>query len=151
MPMTKADVMQMNLASPTVLHLVHPEKGWYICLTVMSGAERDSYDSGHWEESKDGKVKYAYRNARARLAARTLCDEKGIRLFKDDEAEFLGTMRGGAPFLDWVYDEAKKLNKLTREDEAAIEKNYSEPEAKAASGTSSPGTSAEVLMSANGQ
>ena len=107
-------------------------------LRVLSGAERDLWESGNYEwDAKSGRSRMTFRNCRARLAALALCDEHGSRLFRDGHADQLGQM--DSTVLDQIYEAASKLSRLTRETVEDAEKNS--PSANGSSGSGSPAIS----------
>jgi hypothetical protein len=61
-----------------------PEWGGEVCLRCMSGPARESF-----EEAVSGKSS-GDRNFRAHLLVRSLCDEKGQRIFTDQDVDLLG-------------------------------------------------------------
>jgi hypothetical protein len=82
----------------------------------MSGTDRDAFES---ETFSAGKVNGS--NVRARLLVKTLCDDKGKRLFEDADAEKLGAKNGAV--LGRLFDAARKANGMSPGDVAELEKN----------------------------
>jgi hypothetical protein len=80
-----------------------PEWGGIIFVKPMTGAERDAFEA-EITEAKDRK----FVNIRARLAVRTICDENGVRLFADADAESLGGKSSAV--LDRVFEVAQRLS-----------------------------------------
>lgn len=91
-----------------------PEWGGSVFVRPMTGAERDEYDL---EMAGDAKLK----NIRGRLAVRVVCDESGARLFKDSDAEALGTKSASA--LDRIYDAMQKASKTRAQDISEAKKD----------------------------
>ena len=60
-------------------------------------------------------------NMRAKLLVRTICDDKGKRIFTDKDTDLLGSKAASA--LEKIFDVAQKLNKLGGKDFEDIEKN----------------------------
>ncbi len=94
---------------------VWPEVGT-VKVSVMSGDDRDSYE---WKmraalDSKDGTVTTL-------LLVRCIVDERGVRIFNDDETAVLGGKSWKV--LDKLWDVARRLNKLRDEDTKELEKN----------------------------
>lgn len=81
------------------------EWGGSVIVRSMTGTERDS-----WEMATYGSGKVNMENARARLVALTVINEKGERLFSSEEAELLG--QKSAKALAKVFEAAQKLNGL---------------------------------------
>lgn len=77
---------------------------------VMTVGERDA-----WEiqalQSRSGKVPDDFRS---KYLALTLCDEHGVRLFKDDEWPEIASMDAG--IVSNLFDVASKHNKLSEAD-----------------------------------
>lgn len=93
-----------------------PEWGGSVLVSVMSGTARDAFEASLVEGGKANVT-----NARAKLLAACLVDEKGALLFGPDDIEALG--RKSATALDRVVRVAQKLNRLTEADLGAAEKN----------------------------
>lgn len=94
-----------------------PEWGGDVCVKVMSGVDRD-----RWEIAATKLMDNPQNaNIRASLCALTMCDESGKRLFTDQQVTALGEKSSTA--LDRVFNAARRVNKLTDEDIADLEKN----------------------------
>lgn len=94
-----------------------PEWDGFVYVRKMNGLERD-----RWELIASKAVdKPSQANIRASLCAMTICDEKGKRLFTDNQMSALGAKSGTA--LDRIFAVAKDLNKLSDEDVEELEKN----------------------------
>jgi len=96
-----------------------PEWGGDAHIRVMTGAERDYLESVMTApvDGPGGRM----RNIRAVIAALTLCDEHGGRLFSLEEVDALGAK--SSTVLDRIFLVARRLNKLTTEDVEQLEKN----------------------------
>jgi hypothetical protein len=104
-----------DISQPQKVHI--PEWGGDVYVRVMTGVERD-----RWELSAQSSIdKPATANVRASLCAVTICDEKGKRLFTDNQAAALGAKSAVA--LNRVYEVSKRINRLTDEDIEELEKN----------------------------
>lgn len=86
---------------------------------TISSAERDRLEETCQPATKGGPRNMA--NFRARLAVLCVCDEKGERIFKDEDAEALGRKSGAA--LDRIADVAIRLNRLQPDAVEQAEKN----------------------------
>lgn len=108
-----------------------PEIGGHVYVRGMSGVERDN-----WERSlvvgKGRRRDYNLDNVRARLAARTICDEQGARLFSDADADTLGTIR--VDCLNRIFEVAQRLSGVSDQDVDELGKGS---ELEAGSGSSS--------------
>lgn len=92
--------------------------GAYVCVRSLTGAERDAWEAEALRLRDAGAL---YDNFRARLVARTLCDDQGQLLTPEGGVEQLG--RRNAAVLDRLWDAARHLAGLSAEDEAELEKN----------------------------
>lgn len=108
-----------------------PELGGHVYVRGMSGVERDN-----WERSlvvgKGRRRDYNLDNVRARLAARTICDEAGVRTFTDADADTLGTIR--VDCLNRIFEVAQRLSGVSDQDMEELGKG-SELEAGSGSST----------------
>lgn len=90
-----------------------PELGGHIYIRAMSGVERDS-----WEKSlmvgRGKRRDIDTTNVRARLVARTACDESGKRIFDDGDAVALGGLRVDA--LTKLFAVAQRLSGVSDDD-----------------------------------
>ena len=90
-----------------------PEWGGQVYVVALSGVERDSFEQAVMDgRGANGQV--AMTNVRGRLAAMTLCDEKGVRLFALGDMDALGAKSAAA--LDRVFEIAQKLSRIGGED-----------------------------------
>jgi hypothetical protein len=92
--------------------------GAQVKVRVLSGAERDAWETSLPEHKEDRMV-----NIRARLCAACMVDEAGLPLFGPEQIAALG-MKSGA-VLDRIFDAAQRINGLRKEDVDALEKNSS--------------------------
>ena len=108
-----------------------PELGGHVYVRGMSGVERDN-----WERSlvvgKGRRRDYNLDNVRARLAARCICDEAGVRQFADDDADVLGKIR--VDCLNRIFEVAQRLSGVSDQDVDELGKGS---ELEAGSGSSS--------------
>ena len=84
-----------------------PEWGGEVYIKGMSGLERDAFEASIIEQ-KGNKQKVNMANVRAKLAAQTLCDEEGNRLFNDADIKELGKKSASA--LQRVFEVAQRLS-----------------------------------------
>ena len=84
-----------------------PEWGGEVYIKGMSGIERDAFEASVIEQ-KGNKQKINMANVRAKLAAQTLCDEDGNRLFNDADIKELGKKSASA--LQRVFEVAQRLS-----------------------------------------
>ena len=121
-----------------------PEWGGEVYVRVMKGSERDYFES--LIPDKELNPSQRIESLREVLAALTMCDEAGGRLFSYEEIEALSEKSSMA--LDRVYTVAVRLNKLGKADLEETKKN-SVGAPSASSGTASPSPLADD-PSANG-
>ena len=89
-----------------------PEWGGEVYVKGMTGLERDAFEGSIVEiRGKGRRVNMA--NVRAKLAAQTLCDENGERLFTDADVKELG--RKSASALQRVFEVAQRLSGIGEE------------------------------------
>ena len=87
-----------------------PEWGGDLWVRTLTGTERDAFEQSMVQK----KNKPNLNNVRARFAVLTICDEKGERLFTDNDAEALGKKSAAA--LDRVFEVAQRLNGFSDSD-----------------------------------
>lgn len=101
-----------------------PEWGGEVWVKCMSGSDRDTWEFSIFAErqkaEKEGRS-FSIPNFRARLVAATLCNEKGERLFSNEEIVVLGNKSSAA--LESVFLAARRINKLRDEDVESLVKN----------------------------
>lgn len=90
-----------------------PEWGGEVWVRGLNGAERDKFEASMVQtRGKSQTVNMA--NVRARLAAASMCDEGGVRLFTDADVDALG--QKGAAALQRVFLVAQRLSGIGEED-----------------------------------
>jgi len=100
-----------------------PELGGFIWIRGMTGQQRDEYERDNMMQRK-GRVQVDMEklgNARARLAVRCICNDKGERLLQDGDAFILGGLR--ADVLSRIYAIAQRLSNVTDEDIDELKKH----------------------------
>ncbi len=80
-----------------------PEWGGDVYVRTLSGTDRDAFEDAYSRE----KMK----NFRARFLVLTLCDDKGARLFADEEIEALGAKSNVV--INRLFDKAWSFNAFT--------------------------------------
>lgn len=93
-----------------------PEWGGEVIIASMSGAARDA-----WEQSLIGDQKVTLKNIAARLVAFSAVDDKGNRLFSNDDVDALG--KKSAKALSRCVKASQRLNGLTGADLEELAKN----------------------------
>lgn len=102
-----------------------PEWGGEVLVKTLTGTERDAFELSTVKDGKDGKKKADLTNLRAKLCARTICDEEGELLFTDSDIIELGKKSGAA--LDRVFAVAQKLSGIGEADLEEMVKNSAMP------------------------
>ena len=94
-----------------------PEWGGEVYVRCLTATERDDWEASvmHMEGNK---TKANLHNLRAKLVARTVCDEAGARLFEDADVATLGAKSAAA--LDRLYTVAARLSKISKTDEEEL-------------------------------
>ena len=99
-----------------------PEWGGDVCLRMMSGAERESWELDMYNRSNGGKKSEALKGLKVSLLSLCITDEGGNKIFDDDEGRrILGSKSASA--IDKLFNHAQKLNGLTANDVEELEKN----------------------------
>lgn len=112
MALSKADIFN-DKDDLVVQSVAVPEWGGDVYVRGLTGNERDAYEAGLIRVGSNGKVETVTAQARGRLAAIGLCDEKGRRLFTDDDARQLGDKNAAA--LGRICDRIRKLSGMDAE------------------------------------
>lgn len=94
-----------------------PEWGGDIVVSEMSGAMRDGWEQAIREKDASGKLV----SPRAKLIVFTIVDEKGSRIFKDDDVEAIGKL--SSETLEKICIVAMRLNGLGAEEIDKAKKN----------------------------
>jgi len=90
-----------------------PEWGGDVIVRGLTGAERDAFEGDIiTQNGKNMSLNTA--NMRAKLAARSVIDEQGKRLFSDDDIQMLGTKSAVA--LQRIFDVAQRLSGMSEKD-----------------------------------
>ena len=89
------------------------EWGGHVFVKGMSGIERDTFEASIVQQrGKDARVNMV--NIRAKLAAQTICDEEGVKMFTEKDVHALGKKSASA--LQRVFDVAQRLSGITSGD-----------------------------------
>ena len=106
----KDQIKAANIRKPLRVHV----KEWSldVYVRVMSVGERDDWELAWIDIRNKGVAKF--HNFRAFYLARTLCDESGVRIWKDDELEEIASLDGAV--MGELFDIAQRHNKLTEAD-----------------------------------
>ena len=92
-----------------------PEWGGTVRVRSMTARDKDSFDMRLVKLQEGGKsAEINRRNIRASLVVASVIDDKGERLFSDDDVEMLGAKNGVA--IDRVFAVASRLSLLNPDD-----------------------------------
>lgn len=94
-----------------------PEWGGHVFIRQMTAMERDNYEAGLTDQSKDNMMS----NFRAKLVVRCCVDEKGERLFSDEDAPALG--KKCSSVLVRLFNTAERLNALGEDQSEELKGN----------------------------
>jgi len=105
-----------------------PELSLSVVVRAMTAGERDEFESNH--------AKNPDANFRARLAAASVCNESGARMFAPEDIPNLAGMNAAA--LDRIVEAASRLSRFTNADIEQLEGNSdASPSADSASSSAS--------------
>jgi len=111
--LTKADILAADDRS--LVEIAIPEWGGSVKIRVMSGTERDRFESEFVNGNK------TVDNVRAKLVAKCVCSDDGTRLFSEADIPLLGEK--SAAVLDTLFASCMKHNKFTKDDVSDLAKN----------------------------
>jgi hypothetical protein len=97
-----------------------PEWDGEVEVKTLSGKERDDFES-QIVQLRGKKTEVTLDNLRAKLCSLAIIDEKGARMFDEDEVDDLG--KKSAPALQRVFIVAQRLAGLTESDVENLVKN----------------------------
>ena len=106
----KEQIKAASVRKPLKVHV--KEWGFDVYVRVMSVGERDAWELAWIDIRSKGMEKF--HNFRAFYLVRTLCDEHGVRIWKDDEISEVADLDGAV--MGELFDIAQKHNKLTEAD-----------------------------------
>lgn len=123
--LTKQDILSKDDLKKEKVEI--PEWEGFVYISELSADARDEFEQFMIaERNKLQSKKNEYVHIRAGLAAATLVDEKGQRLFSFNDLIELGKKNGKA--LDRIFDVANKLNKIYGQEREDLEKNSETPQ-----------------------
>jgi hypothetical protein len=106
----KEQIKAASVRKPLKVHV--KEWGFDVHVRVLSVGERDAWELAWIDIRSKGMEKF--HNFRAFYLVRTLCDEHGARIWKDDEISEVADLDGAV--MGELFDIAQKHNKLTEAD-----------------------------------
>jgi hypothetical protein len=102
--------------------LLVPEWGGTVYVRELTAAERDEVET--WSvaaKREDNPDADAVLNLRARVAVKSVVDDKGLRLFSDKDADELGQKSASA--LDAIFSMTLGLSGMSKAERERLEKN----------------------------
>jgi hypothetical protein len=91
-----------------------PEWGGIVYVRNLNGQGRDAFEGSRIRIKDNNKVEMVHDNTRAKLLSLTICDEKGVLQFSEDDVEQLGEKN--ASILDRLFDVAQRMSGLRPQD-----------------------------------
>ncbi len=101
----KDDILNINDVQKELVKV--PEWGGEVWVRGLTGSERDAFE-GSVVETRGKNQRVNMTNVRAKLAALSMCDETGKRLFTEKDAYELGKKSASA--LQRIFAVAQKLS-----------------------------------------
>lgn len=95
-------------------------EGGFVYVRGMDGTERDRWEQTTLQAQQKSKSEI-YDHMRASIVARTVCDEKGNRLFSDEDIPKVSKM--SAAVLDRMYVVGARLSGVSKSDAEELAKN----------------------------
>jgi len=114
--LTREQFLEQGLVLP-IEKVSMPGKSVHVFVKTLKGKQRDEYENSCL--TKKGNTNMV--NARAKLAARTVCNEKGKTLFSESDIEQLGNV--SSAWTGRIFDVAQRLNGFSDGDIDDLEKN----------------------------
>lgn len=111
--LSKSDILGANDLQREEVEV--PEWGGTVMIRSFTADAKDAMEHKLFQISKTGV------GIRAAYVGLALVDDKGQRLFKDEEISMLGTKYAGA--VDRVFEKVARLNRITQQDVEDLEKN----------------------------
>jgi len=113
--LTKEQILSANDLDVEKMSI--PEWGGDVYIRPLSSRDRDRWESQ--VATTTGKI--TYDNLRAKLVARSICDEQGNLLFSDSDVEALGNKSAAA--MQRIFNRLLEINTITDEDIDELAKN----------------------------
>ena len=106
-----------------------PEWGGDVWVKGLTAQEQDAYDLSNYELDENGNhdfTKPILKNVTAKMVVMIVCNDKGERIFKDDDADTLG--RKSVKALNTIYKIAQRLNGTSKDAvQVAVKNSKSAP------------------------
>ncbi len=115
----------LKLPKPVVKKVFCETLDAYVYIKKMSALDFDNYNNEIIElvedENGNTKIRQNLKGVKLKFLVYTLCDEKGNRLFKDDEYVKLGAL--DREVIDELFQKASELNEISETEKERLEKN----------------------------
>jgi len=111
--LTREQILQANDIEKELVKVPEWGKAAEVYVKGMTGAERDKFE-GSMIQTRAKSQEINMSNIRAKLASLTICDEKGKRLFSENDVQALSQKSAAA--LQRVFEVAQKLSGITDAD-----------------------------------
>lgn len=102
-----------------------PEWGCTVRVQGMSGEQRDAFEASIQKKTADGGTELDVRDFRAKFVSRVLVDEKGVRLFTNEDVKVL--TRKSAKALQRIFDVGQRLSGFSDDDMESLSGNSQGP------------------------
>lgn len=99
-----------------------PEWGDFVYVRTLTAGDREKYES-FMSGLKDKSGKLNLGTVRARLAALSLCDENGTRIYDDSQASIDELNGKAGSVIERIFDAARKHNNMAGDELEAIEQD----------------------------
>ncbi len=99
-----------------------PEWGGEVRIKMLTGEQRDAYESSMVKMRKDGSPEQNLENVRARLLVLCIVNEQGEQMFNKADIKLLG--RKSAAALDRVATAAQELNGISEADMKELAEDF---------------------------
>lgn len=98
-----------------------PEWGGVVRIKMLTANQKDSWEASVFDKNGN-RTPTSLTGLRARLAALSIVDHHGVRVFTDKDVPRLGQKSSAA--LERVFDAARKLNGINEEDVAELAEDF---------------------------
>lgn len=122
--LTRADILNANDIQKERVNTPEWGKDGYVFVKALTARERDRWEASLYETKGRGtnvEIVSKRDDMRARLAAITICDETGQKMFEVADIDAL-SQKSAKP-IDRIFAVAQRLSGITKEDVEELEKN----------------------------
>ena len=111
--LTKTDILQADDLPRKLVPVPEWGPGAEVYIRTMTASERDAFEAAAMRLG-DPDAKPDLANIRARFCVKIICDDTGLRLFADADAEALGAKSAAA--IDRIFAAGQKMSGITDAD-----------------------------------